>query len=124
VYSVFSQPYHTDTAGVLFSLPEICGAKTYTTDYTWLEIATADPLGSVAYIVNSNSPAFAGTYTATVSVRFLNMNYPAALDQTFEITLLHPCKETVISTSQTIDPIYFIFGGSAVVTPFTAFTDS
>jgi hypothetical protein len=76
----------------------------------------------VPVIVNTNNVWNTGTYTVTVYVQFFS--YTAASSQSFSLQLKHPCIVTTISTTQTIGPINFNFGGTTLLTPFTAFTDT
>jgi len=40
------------------------------------------------------------------------------------VTLLHPCKKTLLTTSQTIADIYYTSGDPALLTSFASFDDS
>lgn len=66
----------------------------------------------------------AGSQTITFHVSFVNTLYTGVLNQPVTITLLHPCKLTVISSTQTIADITYGVSTAAILTPFTAFSDT
>ena len=92
---------NTDTTGVAQSSPLFCGVKSYSTGLTWLTVLTpADPLTQNFKLqVTTNNYALANTHSVSIVVSFANTNYPSTIAQTLAVTLLHPCKTTVITTS-------------------------
>ena len=92
---------NTDTVGVNLSSPMFCGVKSYSTGLAWLTVVTpADPLTQNFKLqVTTNNYALANTHSVSIVVTFANTNYPSTITQTLELTLLHPCKTTVITTS-------------------------
>ena len=118
---------NTDTTGVAQSSPMLCGIKTYSTGLSWLTVlAPADPLTQNFQLrVTTNDYTLAGTYSVSIVVAFTNaVYYPATLTQTLSVTLLHPCKTTTISTTQTIPGLVHVYGQAAYQYLFTQFTDS
>ena len=104
----------------------VCGIKTYSTGLAWLTVlAPADPLTQNFQLqVTTNDYTLAGTYSVSIVVAFANSNYTSTLTQTLSVTLLHPCKTTTISTTQTIPSLSYLFGATATQQQFFEFTDS
>ena len=73
--------------------------------------------------MNTNDHSLVGSQTITITVYLFN---GSAISITFNVvvTLLHPCKVTSLTSSQTISTIIYPFGDPTVNTPFTAFDDS
>jgi len=115
-----------DNIGTMFTNPMQCGVKTYATDYAWLSVLTpADPATQQFQLqIATNDYTLATTYTVNLVINFANPLYLSTLTQTLSLTLLHPCKITLITTSQVINPITYPFGGAAVLTAFTNFADT
>ena len=78
-----------------------CGVKSYSTGLTWLTvIAPSDPLtGHFELQVTTNDYTLANTHSVNIVVRFVNPSYLSTITQNLYVTLLHPCKSTVITTS-------------------------
>ena len=92
---------NTDTTGVAQSSLMFCGVKSYSTGLTWLSVLTpTNPLiENFELQVTTNDYALANTYTVSIVVTFANATYPSTITQNLSVTLLHPCKTTVITTS-------------------------
>jgi len=117
---------NTDSAGEAAGNPVLCGVKSYSTGKTWLSISTpADPATQQFQLkISTNDYTLATTHTISLVISFTNTIWPGTLTEQLTLILLHPCKKTIITTSQTIGPINFDFGGSAVLTSFNNFSDS
>ena len=117
---------NTDTTGVAQNSPMYCGVKSYSTGLTWLSVLTpTNPLiENFELQVTTNDYALANTYTVSIVVTFSNTNLPSTITQTLSVTLLHPCKTTVITTSQTISALFYVFGDLATNQPFVIFSDT
>jgi hypothetical protein len=117
---------NSDNIGTIFTNPIFCGAKKYATGYGWLTaVAPADPATQEFSLqIATNDYTLATTYTINLVVSFVNPLYLGTLTQTLSLTLLHPCKLTLITTSQVINPITYPFGGAAVFTAYTNFADT
>ena len=100
-----------------------CGSKQYSTGYNWLTVVVpADPATQNFKLqIATNDYTLASTYTVNLVVSFINSAYTATLTETFSLTLLHPCKITVITPSQLSTTINFIFGFPAVSITFSNF---
>jgi hypothetical protein len=122
--TVASFSMHTDTnnGGNLLK----CGPKVYTLNQPWASLVMpADPVTTQIQLqINTNDALLAGSQTVTLTVKFQNPLFTATLDDTVTVTLLHPCKVTTITSSQTIPDITYGVTTAAVLTPFTAFTDN
>ena len=99
--SILSFMMHTDSVGMAHSNIMFCGVKNYSTGLTWLTVLTpADPLTQNFELqVTTNNYNLANTYSVSLLVKFANLDYPATLTQVLTVTLIHPCKTTMISTS-------------------------
>jgi hypothetical protein len=84
-YSVFTQPYHTDSCSTYYGNAVYCGTKTYWTSHSWLSIGSTSPTAGVPVVVSSHDPAIVGTYTVTVYVQFYS--YTGSSSQSFSIQL-------------------------------------
>ena len=117
---------NADSAGTAFSNPLQCGIKIYSTGLSWLTVlAHADLLTQNFQLrVTTNDYNLAGTYSVSLAVAFANAAFPATLTQTVSVTLLHPCKTTTISTTQTISDKVYVFGAAAIQQLFTQFSDT
>lgn len=117
---------NADNIGTMFANPMFCGVKAYATGFAWLSVLTpADPATqSFSLRVATNDYLLAGPYTVNLVVSFANVLYLGTLTQTITVNLLHPCKITLITTSQVINDIVFPFGGATVLTPYTNFADT
>ena len=104
----------------------ICEVKTYSTGYSWLSVyQPADPANENFELrVTTNNPSHYGAHTVNLVVGFLRTDLTMTFTQTFSVILYHPCKTTVITTSQTIANVIHQFGDPTSVTSFTAFSDS
>jgi hypothetical protein len=104
----------------------ICEVKTYSTGYPWLSVYTpADPANENFELrVTTNDYSLAGPYTVNLVVGFSRADLTMTFTQTFSVKLLHPCKTTVITTSQNIASITHQFGDPVTITSFTAYSDS
>lgn len=93
--------WHQDTVGIAKGDLGYCGPKTYTTGQPWLSVLVpADPLSYPELQVTTNDYTFAATYTINLVVAFQNSPaYPGTKTEVFQVILLHPCKETVISST-------------------------
>ena len=103
---------NADSAGTDSSNPLQCGIKSYSTGLTWLTVlAPADPLTQNFQLrVTTNDYNLAGTYSVSIVVAFANTAFPSTITQTLSVTLLHPCKTTTISTTQTIPGLVHVYG--------------
>ena len=117
---------NADSAGQAASNSMKCGLKTYSTGFSWLTVlAPADPLTQNFQLqVTTNDYTLAGTYSVNIVVAFANTCFPATLAQTLSVTLLHPCKTTTISSSQTIPGLVYVFGAAATQHLFVEFSDT
>lgn len=79
----------------------ICGVKTYSTGLPWLSVLTpADPATQNFELqVYTNDPLLTGTYTVSLVINFADTKLLQTLTQTLEVTLLHPCIVTSITTA-------------------------
>lgn len=125
-YTLTSFTMNADNIGTMFTNPMFCGVKTYATGLTWLSVLTpADPATQQFQLqIATNDYTLATTYSVNLVINFANPLYLGTLTQTLSLTLLHPCKITLITTSQVINPITFPFGGTTVLTPYTIFADT
>ena len=100
--------------------------KVYSTGLPWLTVLTpVDPLTENFQLqVTTNDYTLAGTYSVSILVAFANTAYPATLTQILSVTLLHPCKTTMISTTQTISNMVYVFGAAAIQQLFSQFSDT
>ena len=117
---------NTDTTGVAQNSPMFCGVKSYSTGLAWLTVlAPTDPINDNFELqVTTNDYALANTYSVNIVVTFVNTSYNSTITQTLSVTLLHPCKTTVITTSQTIPALFHIYGDAATNQPFFDFSDT
>jgi len=80
-----------------------CGLKKYTVGATWSSwlsvLAPADPSSPFELQVTTNDPTKAGTYNVSVVIGFVNAGFTNTITQTISVTLLHPCKLTVITST-------------------------
>jgi hypothetical protein len=74
--------------------------------------------------VTTNDYNLAGPHTVNMVVGFSRADLTMTKTEIFTVTLLHPCKKTLLTTTQTIAAMNYIFGDPAMVTGFTAFNDS
>jgi hypothetical protein len=74
--------------------------------------------------VNTNDPNLYGLRTVNLVVGFDRAGLTQKITETFSLTLIHPCKETFYSTTQTIADINYRFGDPPLVTSFSVFSDS
>ena len=115
-----------DSVGISQTNDMICEFKTYATDKTWLTVLPpADPLtGSFQLQVTTNDYLLAGTYMVNMVVGFVTPAFTQTITETFTVTLLHPCKTTLLTTSQTVGPLSYTFGDPVLTYLFAAFDDS
>lgn len=59
-----------------------------------------------------------------MTVGFSRPDLAMTLVQNFMVTLLHPCKVTLITTPQIMPPLDFMFGSPTTIMPFLDFDDS
>jgi hypothetical protein len=59
-----------------------------------------------------------------MTVKFANTAYPSTITQALSVTLIHPCKTTIITTTQTISNVIYNYGGPATQQLFTQFSDT
>jgi hypothetical protein len=92
---------HQDTKGISFSNNMICEVKTYSTGLPWLSVYTpANPLTqNLELRVTTNDKLLAGTYTVSLLVGFARTDLTMTLTETFSVTLITPCAETVVSST-------------------------
>jgi hypothetical protein len=64
-------------------------------------------------MINTNQYA-AATVAVTITVGFANSLYTAQLTTTVNVAFFHPCKQTVITSSQTIPVLQHMFGDPAL----------
>jgi hypothetical protein len=117
---------HTDTQGEFQNNPMLCGEKFYSTGLLWLTVLSpADPLSQNFELqVTTNDYLLAGVYSINLVIGFIDPTFTAVLTQVISVTLLHPCKLTLITTTQTIADIVYTIGDPTTLTPFTAFSDT
>jgi hypothetical protein len=79
----------------------ICEVKTYSTGYSWLSVyQPTDPANENFELrVTTNDYNLATTHTVNLVVGFSRTDLTMTFTQTFDITLHHPCKTTVITTN-------------------------
>jgi hypothetical protein len=83
------------------------------------------------YSLTTSSSA-ATNYSVVLSVGYADARFTSTLTQTLTVSLFHPCKATLLTTTQTISDINFGFGGwdgstftmAALLKSFTNFADS
>ena len=123
--TVTSFTMNTDSVSTAKTNQMFCGLKTYSTGLAWLSVMTpADPVNQNFELqISTNDPVLAGTYTVSLVIAFADVTLTPTLTQLLTVNLLHPCKITLITTSQAIGPITFPFGQPPVLTPFTNFAD-
>jgi hypothetical protein len=90
----------------------ICEVKTYSTGYSWLSVyQPADPANENFELrVTTNDYNVAGTHTVNLVVGFSRTDLTITWTQTFSVTLIHPCKTTVVTSNQTIPLLQYYFG--------------
>ena len=113
---------NTDSVGTAQGDPAFCGAKTYVSDFAPVSVTVPGNSPNAIEFASSDYTAHVGLFTVTITVGFLN--FTPTITQTFDLEVLHPCKITQITTTQTIPDISFPFGGTALLTPFTNFDDT
>jgi hypothetical protein len=96
---------HEDDEGRNHGDKLYCGVKSYSTGLSWLKVlAPLDPLTSNFELqVDTIDYMLANTYNVNLVVSFANPGFTLTFTETFPLTLLHPCKQTQITTSQTIN---------------------
>ena len=57
-------------------------------------------------------------------VGFAEASYTQTITEIISVTLLHPCKLTLITTAQTIADQQYVFGDPTLLISFSAFADS
>ena len=99
--TILSFMMNQDTEGIDKNNPMKCGIKSYSTGLTWLTVlAPSDPLTQNFMLqVTTNDYHLATTYSVNLVVTFANSAFPSTITQNLSVTLLHPCKTTVITTS-------------------------
>ena len=124
--TILSFTMHQDSAGIAAPNDMLCEIKTYTTDQPWLTVlAPADPLtGNFELQVTTNDYLLAGTYTVNLVIGFQRVDLTQTTTQQISVELIHPCKQTLLTTPQTIDDMSYMFGDAALITPFMPFDDS
>jgi hypothetical protein len=103
-----------------------CGTKTFTSNLAWVSVLVpADPSTTQLQLqVATNDYLLTGAQTLSLVVGFANALYTNTLTETITINMISPCTQTTISASA-ISDISFSFGTTtALVTPYTDFTDS
>lgn len=103
-----------------------CGQKTYSTNKSWLSvIAPSDPLTqSFQLQANTNDVTQVGNISVVLTIGFLNPLYKQTIQQTITVTVLHPCKKTLIASTQSLSNLTYTIGDPALLNPFTAFTNT
>ena len=78
-----------------------CGLKSYSTGLPWLTVLTPpDPNKQFFELqVTTNDYKLASTHSVKLEVTFADPNFLSTITQTLFVTLLHPCKTTIIETS-------------------------
>jgi hypothetical protein len=91
---------NTDSAGDTAANAMKCGAKRYTTNYSWATVlAPTDPL-TQPFQLQINTNQFVGfTVPVTITIGFVNCAYTAQITQLVTVSFLHPCKQTSITSS-------------------------
>ena len=116
---------HTDTAGVLAANPLLCGVKTYTTNQTWATVvAPANPLTQPFQLQINTNQFVSASVSLTITIKFANTAYTSTITKSVIATFVHPCKQTVITTSQTIPTLTLTFGDTPVTHAFSSFANS
>ena len=103
-----------------------CGLKKYTTNVIWATLmGPTDPLNEPFKLKVDTNLILTYEYDIQITIGFYNFGkYPAQITQTVTLYLIHPCKETVISSNQTIPDLQFFFGDPVLQQTFVAFGDS
>jgi hypothetical protein len=128
---ILSYLMHKDSIGISKANAMICEIKTYTTDtttYPWLSVLPpTDPLTTNFQLrVTTNDYNLAGSYAdVDITIGFARADLAhISLTQTLTVTLIHPCKLTTITTSQTITDIVHMFGDPLFKKTFLPYADS
>jgi len=97
---------HEDSQGVTQGDKLYCGVKSYSTGLPWLTVLVpADPiLYKCELQVTTIDPALAGPHTISLIVGFA-VGFTQTITESLTVTLIHPCKLTLITTAQTISDI-------------------
>lgn len=74
--------------------------------------------------MNTNDVTQVGAHSLVLTIGFLNPLYTQTIQQTILVTVLHPCKKTLITTTQTLPNLTYKFSEPALLSPFSAFVDS
>jgi hypothetical protein len=125
---ILSYLMHKDSMGISKTNAMICEIKTYSTNYSWLSVLPpADPLTTNFQLrVTTNDYNLAGSYTdVVITIGFARADLAhISLTQTLTVNLIHPCKLTTITTSQTITDIVHMFGDPLFSKTFLPYADS
>ena len=73
--------------------------------------------------VTTNDYNLAGIQTLEIIIGFQRPDLTQTLTEVIQVVLLHPCKLTQITLTQSVSDTSILFGDPAVIAPF-AFTDS
>jgi hypothetical protein len=92
---------HTDSVSTAYGDPMKCGLKKYTTNVIWATVTDpTDPLTLPFQLEVNTRLILTYEYDIEITIGFDNSSkYPAQLTQTVRLYLIHPCKETVISSN-------------------------
>ena len=74
--------------------------------------------------MQTNNGALASTYTVNLVVGFARSDITVTITETFTVKLIHPCKETVVSSTQVIPLLQYYFGDTALQYTFLAFSNT
>jgi hypothetical protein len=117
---------HQDSAATTIGQRLICEVKTYSTGYSWLSVYTpADPANENFELrVTTNDRFLAGTYTVNLVVGFSRADLTMTFTQTFSVTLIHPCKTTIVTSNQTIPLLQYTLGDISTQYEFLSFVNT
>ena len=74
--------------------------------------------------VETNDINLAGTHAVNLVVGFDRADVSVVLTETFNVVLVHPCKETLVYSEQTIGPLEYYFGDPDLLWTFTDFENT
>jgi hypothetical protein len=75
-------------------------------------------------MADTNDLSYVGTHELVLTIGFQNPLFKQTLQQTLTVSVLHPCKKTIITSQQVILEKAYTFGSQALLSPFSAFEDS
>jgi hypothetical protein len=107
---------HQDSAGITQNNNMVCEVKTYSTGLPWLSVyQPADPLTQNFELrVTTNDYTLAGTHAVSLVVGFARSDLTMTLTQTFNVILISPCAETIVTSAEVIPVLEYYFGDPAL----------